>query len=117
MRIPLILDRLRDILKYSQQSPEKALQYLGTAEFLLDFLLKTAVANKIGNITGVKEKIRDIQDALYISAGLLNETDGNSDPMHYARQALDVLSFKSLLGEKEELLRCRITNTHNLLHE
>ena len=115
MRIRLILQRLADILERANRSREDALECIGTAEFLLDFIDKAAEVNGVGNMPGVREYLRDIRKALYHAAGL-NDDDADLDRlMDFARRALSVLRMSALLGQKPELLTNAITNDGRLL--
>ncbi|MBQ3060100.1 MAG: hypothetical protein IJD16_07290 [Desulfovibrio sp.] len=117
MRIPLVLQRLDDLLSEAEHSREKALASLGTVEFLLDFLHRAATVNSISNMHGVREYIRTVRTAMHYAAGLINESDTTSHLFDSARAALSILRRSTLLGEKPELLEKKLTHEGNLLSD
>lgn len=116
MRIPLVIEALKELIREAAESPQQALYCLGSAEFLLQFLLRTAEINNIHNMIGVRERIRDIQTDLYVKARLIKPDDAPNDPELYAMRALSTLTWQTLLGENPELLQNDINSEGKILH-
>lgn len=115
MRIPLVIEALKEIVDVAAQSRRDALLCLGSAEFLLQFLQRAAEVNGVHNLHGVRERIRDVQNDLYIRACLMRPDDTSPDPEHSALQALNTLARSTLLGENPKLLQNNLTNEGQIL--
>lgn len=104
MQIPLILQRLDNILKTASESREQALALFGTAESLLGFLETVVKVNGVRNTVGINERIRDFHYAMCIMAGLDELQDPKFDYLHFAHSAISELFGSTLLGERDGLL-------------
>lgn len=117
MRINLVLDSLNELLAIASKSREDALLCLGSAEFLLGFLEKTAEANGISDLNNVRKYLREIRTKFHLDAGLIQPEDATPHPRRHAEQALGILLMNTLFDQKPELLQNNLTHDGTLLHD
>lgn len=115
MRICDAQKTLETMLQIAAKDKESALSVYATARYLIDWLGKVAKAENIGNISGVKEKLRDVHKGFLFCCGLLPEEEMNSDPLHYARQGVGLLDGGTLFGSVAGLMDKNISNVDALL--
>lgn len=108
MRICDAQKALETMLELAAKDNESALSVYATARHLIDWLGKVANPENIGNISGVNEKLRDVHNGFRFCCGLLPEEEMSSDPLHYARQSLNVLSWGTLFGSVPGLMEKNI---------
>ncbi len=110
MRIRDVQKALEEMLEIARQNKEAAFSVYATAHYLIDWLEKVAVSEKIGNLTGVKEKLRDAHQGFLFCCDLLHEEEKNSDPLGYAQSGLSLLSRVTLFGSTPGLIDKNITD-------
>lgn len=108
MRICDTQKALETMLEVAAKDKESALSVYATARYLIAWLGKVAKSENIGNISGITEKLRDVHNGFLFCCGLLPEEEANSDPLHYARQGLNVLSRGTLFGSVVGLMEKNI---------
>lgn len=115
MRICDAQKTLETMLESAAKDKKYALSVYTTARYLIDWLEKVAKSENIGNISGIKEKLRDVHNGFLFCCGLLPEEEMNSDPLHYAQQGVRLLDGGTLLGSITGLMEKNITHVDALL--
>ena len=110
MRICDAQKALEAMLDLAAKDKESALSVYATARYLIDWLGKVAKSENIGNISGIKEKLRDVHSGFLLCCGLLPEEEMNSDPLHYARQGVELLDHGTLFGSVAGLMEKNISD-------
>ena len=100
---------LLKLLDIAAADKEKALSVYATARYLISWLERVAHDENAKNSTGIWEKLRDAHNGFLYCCGLLPEEERNSDPVHYARQGISLLSRTTLIGSVPGLMEKNIT--------
>lgn len=108
MRICDVQKALEEMLELASQNKESALSVYATSHFLITWLKKVALSEKVGNLHGINEKLREAHSGFLFCCGLLPEEEKNSDPLHCARQGLNILSCGTLFGSITSLMEKNI---------
>lgn len=117
MRVIYIVKRLQDLVSIAECSQDEALMALGSANYLLNFLLIAAERNNLNGISQVAHKINEYRTGLEYLAGLSQETDAVALPAHHARAAIGCLTSLSMFGQKPELLQRNLAPDGKILSE